>query len=189
MWSIPCSLASQLMNQLLMQNNKWKEGHNLLRPEHKFLAQIVILEWTINMTFLILSSKWWGGLRGGGWGKVDWMGGVGWWVWMTHVKVSSTVVHKFYFIQETLLLMLKYSLTFFYFYFKFPFLPLQSFNSFTLRNDQEVFSPWSVNTLLRRQMVRITKMSKQKNVSTKWKNLIECIKFSLLSLDKVCGSR
>ena len=56
-----------------MQNNKWKEGHNLLRPEHKFLAQIVILEWTINMTFLILSSKWWGGggvgqsgLNGGG---------------------------------------------------------------------------------------------------------------------------
>ena len=192
MWSILCSLASQLMNQLLMQNNKWKEGHNLLRPEHKFLAQIVLLEWTINMMFLILSSERWGGMgQGGGLGGgakwIEW--GVGWWVWMTHVKVLSTVVHKFYFIQETLLLMLKYSFTFFYFYFKFPFLPLQSFNSFTLRNDQEVFSPWSVNTLLRRQMVRITKMRKQKNVSTKWKNLIECIKFSLLSLDEVCGSR
>lgn len=62
-----------------MQNNKWKEEHNLLQPEHKFLAQIVLLEWTINMTFLILSSERWGGMgQGGGlgWGgKVDWMGG------------------------------------------------------------------------------------------------------------------
>ena len=145
------------------------------------------------MTFLILSSERWGGMdQGGGlgWGGAKWIEwGVGWWVWMTHVKVTSTVVHRFYFIQETLLLMLKYSFTFFYFYFKFPFLPLQSFNSFTLRNDQEVFSPWSVNTLLRRQMVRITKMKKRKNVSTKWKNLSECIKFSLLSLDEVCRGK
>ena len=189
MWSILCSLASQLMNQLQMQNNKWKEGHNLLRPEHKFLAQIVLWNELLTWRFWFCLPN--GGVGWGGGGGAKWIewGGVGWWVWMTHVKVPSTVVHKFYFIQETLLLMWKYSFTFFYFYFKFPFLPLQSFNSFTLRNDQEVFSPWSVNTLLRRQMVRITKLRKRKNVSTKWKNLIECIKFSLLSLDKVCGSQ